>query len=337
MTRLAETLPPDPTETAADPRARRGRVRLRDWDRVTRGAYAVRDRTLVDELRAWSLVLPPTAAFTHLTAAECLGWWLPAPIDHPVFVACSLGDNPRRPGLLACRHPEPGPHRLVDGLRVSTPGETLLACACDLGLLDLAIMADSALRLGHCTLTDLALAAARRRRGAPLLRRVLPLLDQRSESAWESVMRVLHQAAEIPVVPQRTLYDGNGLFVARADLWVVGTRRIHEYDGAVHRLTEVHRSDLHRERRLTRAGWFRHGFSSGDLLDNGADIIADTDRLLGRTWDPRRLSAWNELVSSSMYGARGRARARRNWRRRTEREPDRALSAGVSVKQLHSF
>ena len=314
MSELAET-PLDDSDFDPWTRVRGGRVRLQDWQRITRGGHAVRDRNVVDELRAWSVALPPTAAFTHLTAAEYLGWWLPAQIDHPVFLACGLGDNPRRPGLFACRHPEPGPHRLVDGLRITTPGETLLACARDLGVLDLAIMADSALSLGHCTLTDLALAAGRRRRGAPLLRQVIPLLDRRSESAWESVMRVLHQAAEIPVVAQRKLYDDNGLFVARADLWVVGTRRIHEYDGAVHRLTEVHQSDLQRERRLTRAGWVRYGFTSSDLLDNGADIIADADRLLGRSWDSRRLSAWNDLVVNSLYGRPGRARARRAWGR----------------------
>jgi len=39
-------------------------------------------RSLVDDLRAWSLVVPSTAAFTHLTAAELNGWWLPMP--HPI-------------------------------------------------------------------------------------------------------------------------------------------------------------------------------------------------------------------------------------------------------------
>ncbi len=96
---------------------------------------------------------------------------------------------------------------LVNGLRVTTAAETILAAARDLGVLDLVILGDSALRLRHCTLTDLQITARQRRRGAPLLRRVIPMLDARSESAWESIMRALHQAAEIPVTPQQEIFD----------------------------------------------------------------------------------------------------------------------------------
>jgi hypothetical protein len=113
--------------------------------------------------------------------------------------------RPRRPGLLVCRHTQPFPMNLVNGLRVTTAAETILAAARDLGVLDLVILGDSALRLRHCTLTDLEITARQRRRGAPLLRRIIPMLDARSESAWESIMRVLHQAAEIPVTPQQEI------------------------------------------------------------------------------------------------------------------------------------
>jgi hypothetical protein len=66
--------------------------------------------------------------------------------------------------------------------------------------------------------------AAQRRRGTPMLRQVIGLLDKRSESPWESVMRVLHRAADIPVEPQREILDQWGRFVARGDLWIVGTK-----------------------------------------------------------------------------------------------------------------
>ncbi len=122
------------------------------------------------------------------------------------------------------------PASTIHGLRITTGAETLLAAARDLGVLDLVILGDSALRCGHCNLEELRATAAQRRRGAPRLRAVLALLDDRSESPWESVMRVLHVAAEINVEPQRRIYDSRGRFVARADLWLVGTRRIHEYD-----------------------------------------------------------------------------------------------------------
>ena len=273
-------------------------------------------RSLFEELHAWRLVLPRTAAFSHLTVAELRGWWLPAGIAHPVFVAMPNDDpRSRRPGLFVCRHTQPFAVNLIDGLPVTTPAETLLAAARDLGVLDLVIMADSALRLKHCTLTDLIITARQRRRGAPLLRSVIPLLDPRSESPWESVMRVLHQAAEIPVTPQYEVFDDFGRFVARVDLRIDGTRRGQEYDGADHRERDVHEEDLARDRRLLGAGWHRHGFTSRQLLTGGAEIIADADRLLCRPWDPRRLLAWRHIIEHSLFGRAGRARAYRQWQR----------------------
>ena len=208
------------SSTAAKPF--RGRTRHRQWEQLSRGVYVPRASPLRDLLLGWQLVLPSSAAFTSLTAAEVGGWWLPEAIPHPVFAAVPIGKRyPERTGLLVSRHSRPVPVETVRGLTLTTGAETLLAAARDLGLLDLVILGDSALRCGHCTLRDLRATAAQRRRGAPRLRAVLPLLDARSESPWESVMRVLHQAAEINVEPQKKIYDQRGRFVARADLWLV--------------------------------------------------------------------------------------------------------------------
>jgi very-short-patch-repair endonuclease len=269
---------------------------------------------LADQLRAWSLVLPSPAAFTHLSAAELRGWWLPQRIPHPVFATLRESDPcPHRSGLLVSRHPSRVPSELVSGIRLTTPAETLLAAARDLGVLDLVLMGDSALRLGHCTIDQLVKTASQRRRGAPMLRRVIGMLDRRSESPWESVMRVLHRAADIPVEPQHEVFDQWGRFVARGDLWIVGTNRLHEFDGGVHREPVVQSRDLTRDRRLIEAGWQRFGFTKAQLLNEGATIIASTDTLLGRSWDPARLRRWNALVADSMFGRLGRARALRHW------------------------
>lgn len=266
--------------------------------------------------RGWQLVLPERAAFTSLTAAELCGWWLPETVPHPIFAAVPIGDRyPERKGVLVCRHPRPIPSATVGGLRVTTGAETLLAAARDLGVLDLVILGDSALRLGHCTIEELQTAATSQRRGAPRLRTVLPLLDDRSESPWESVMRVLHRGADIEVEPQKEIYDQSGRFVARGDLWLVGTRRIHEYDGDAHRDRRVHRSDLTRERRLIDINWQRMGFTSPQLLQEGAWIIASADRLLGRSWNPQRLARWERLLDDSLFRPIGRSRAVRRWQR----------------------
>lgn len=316
-----------PVDVASDPQTHgmttpsdlvvRERRRSKDWVRVTRGVYArKRPRSLAEDLSAWQLILPTTAAFSHLTAAELRGWWLPASVPHPVFAAMLDGvPRPRRPGLLMCRHPQSFGINLVHGLRVTTPAETLLACARDLGVLDLVIMGDSALRQQQCTTADLYAVARQRRRGGPLLRQVIPLLDPRSESAWESIMRVLHRAADIPVVVQEDINNESGEFLGRADLLIEGTRRLQEYDGAHHRDPDAQADFLARERGLLADNWQRNGYVAKNLLTGGAEIIASVDNTLGRDWDSRRLQAWQHLIKHSLYGRAGRARARHQWQR----------------------
>ena len=128
-------------------------------------------------------------------------------------------------------------------------------------------------------------------------------------------MRVLHQAAEIPATPQYEVFDEFGRFVARVDLRIGRTQRAHEYDGAVHGEGDVHEQDPHPRPRLLGSGWRRHAFTSRQLLTGGAEVVAVADRLLGRVWDARRLSAWQHLVEYSLYGRAGRARAYWQWQR----------------------
>jgi hypothetical protein len=64
-------------------------------------------------------------------------------------------------------------------------------------------------------------------------------------------------------------------------------------------------------RRPLGAAWF----TSKHLLRDGAAIIADADRLLGRAWNPCRLAAWQHLLDHSLLGRAARARAYRNSRR----------------------
>src|SRR5690606_2415441 len=150
----------------------------------------------------WQLALPPDAAFTHLTAAELLRWWLPRlPHNTPVFVQLPRTRRVRRDGLCVLRVESPYAPSVVGGLRVAAAEDVLLACARDLGELDLAIVVDGALHAG--VPPDRIAAAARERRvGAPALRRALGRADRRSESAWETVLRLQHDTFAVPVVPQ---------------------------------------------------------------------------------------------------------------------------------------
>ncbi len=68
---------------------------------------------------------------------------------------------------------------------------------------------------------------------------------------------MFHQACQVQVEPQHPVHDEEGRFIARGDLWILGSRVLHEYDGAVHRDRAQHAHDLARGRAIGGAGWVR--------------------------------------------------------------------------------
>jgi hypothetical protein len=80
--------------------------------------------------------------------------------------------------------------------------ETLLACARDLGLIDLVVLLDCVLHLRLVDRDELERVASQHRRGAPALRRALLLADGRSESPWETILRLFHVVCGLEVWPQ---------------------------------------------------------------------------------------------------------------------------------------
>lgn len=310
----------------------RGRVRRVGWERITHGVYApapvARDERSL--LAAWALVLPPGAGFTGLTAAWLRGWWLPRlPPARPVFAALpNAGPRPRRRGLAVLRHTHEFAVHYVHGLPVLPPADVLLAAARDLALLDLVVLVDAAIQLGHVTMPDLVAATAAKRQGGPSLRRSLRWVDGRSESAWESILRVLLVSCGVPVEPQFVVTHG-GRFVARGDLRVGEARRLLEYDGGIHRAADRHAADLAREGRLSRAGWQRFGYTARVLLREPGLVLLDADTALGRRHRPERLGRWYSMVAASSLSAAGLRRLSERWRatgdgrsQQTVRPPD---------------
>lgn len=279
--------------------------------RVTRGAHRHPDSAdpFVDSLLAWSEVLPARAAFSHVTAARLLGLWLPPlPDGMPTVIQVpTAATAPQRRDLRVIRAAPGVGGSSVLGLRVAPVGEVLLALCRDLGPLDSLVVIDSVLHLGLATKDDLERVARPRRRGAPLLRALLPLADGRSESPWETILREFHRCVRAPVTPQYEV-RGTGGFVARADLRLDGTCVVHEYDGHHHLEVERQRADLRRARRLVAAGWVRRGYTHDDLLGRPHSILRDVDSSLGRTYEPRRLAPWLDLLRDSARTPSGRAR-----------------------------
>lgn len=206
--------------------------------------------------------------------------------------------------------------QVVRGYRVVHPAQVVLHCARRLGVLDLVAIIDAALAAGHCCAEDLHLLAAGPWRGAPVLRQALRWVDPRSESPWETWLRMLLVSAHVAVVPQYEVRH-EGRFVARADLWIRGTRRLMEYDGSCHRESNQHATDLARDARLLRLTWERFGYTAPVMLYEPASIVRDADAALGRKYRPERLNRWLGLVAGSSLSSTGRARLIRSWPART--------------------
>ncbi|MDQ3504884.1 MAG: hypothetical protein M3446_04170 [Actinomycetota bacterium] len=292
-----------------------GHVRRVGWTRISRGVHLPPEAagSLAPRARAWEMVLPESAVITHLSAAALRGWWLPrTPVDLPFFVATPRDlPRPRRRGLHVVRHELAPVAATVRGLALATPADTLLACARHLALLDLIVLVDSALHAGDCTADVLTELARQPKRGAPRLRQALLLADHRSESAGESLLRVLHVVCDVPVEPQLVIQDEAGYVVARADLRIQGTARLPEYDGAYHRDAVQYERDRSRARRLRSLGWDPYSYSAISVFRTPSAILRDADSALGRDHDPDRLSAWRDLWTESSYTDAGQARLRR--------------------------
>lgn len=207
---------------------------------------------LLAELRAWQEVMPAGAAWTGLTAAEVHGLWMPTPTPGlPRFAATGTVPGAvtvARPQLAISRHASAPLAVTIDGVRVVPVPDCIVATSRFLPTLDLVVLLDSARQLGKSTLAELVDAAGRRVRGARPTRAALRLSDGRSESAWETLLRLLHVVCGIDVEPQPEILDPYGRFVARADLRVVGTDLLQEYDGADHQQARQQRKALVRAR-----------------------------------------------------------------------------------------
>ena len=305
-----------------------GQVRRAGWTRVGFGLYRREgDDDVRADLLAWQQLLPASGCLTHLTGAVVHGLWLPPlPTGLPVFVSMAAAEvRPKRPEILVMRHTQPIRTTRRTGLICATPDEVLLACARDLSLLDLVVLGDSALHQGLTTLEELRRSASRRRWGAVRLSNAIGWMDARSESPWESVLRVFHRACGVPVVPQHIVRDAGGGFVARGDLRIQGSRMLHEYDGGVHRERRTHHEDLARDRRLLAAGWSRRGYVAGDLLNRPHEILREADETLGRRHRVDRLDPWLRLLRESLFHADGQLRfVHRLGRHTTGRSPQAA-------------
>ena len=210
-----------------------------------------------DDLSGWQLLMTDVGCFTGLTALEVHGvplpplpeWMprLPRPGQgRPAADAKRRAHEPPRPAGGARRRPWPaggnGPRGAHGGGAVARRRRH--------GRAD---------RRGDLPRAGLARASWRRSQGP----------DDREAAGcarrcrWWTVApspcgspcsALLHVVCDIEVEPQWDLVDADGVLVARADLWVVGTNALHEFDGDEHEKAPRRVGDRRRDRRVDRAG-----------------------------------------------------------------------------------
>jgi very-short-patch-repair endonuclease len=257
-----------------------------------------------DLLAGLSQVLPSDAAFAHVSGAALRGWPLPwLPEGLPVIAATQGPVHVQREGVYV--------RRLVTlrgeayrGLPVLTTTELLCDLARDFQLVDLVPVVDAALRADGLQPADVRAQLRPRSKGRPRLLEALALADPRSESYWESVLRLVHVLGGITQIePQVWIADGS----VRGDLWLVGTRRIVEYDGGEHLLKRRHQRDIHRDKVVLRADWERYPYVSKEIIQTPGRILRDAEEALGLPHDPRRLAQWLQHARRSTLTGQGRA------------------------------
>ncbi len=158
-----------------------------------------------------------TGVASHLTAAAHWGWSMKTAPARPMITVPRNRNVPpadQKASQISWRTLPPDD--VVDGC-VTGPVQTVLDCAVMLPFDEALAVADSALRSGTVTRTELEDAAAAMSRGGPAARRVAREASQEAANPFESVLRAIALGVTGLRVRPQVEIEGDGFF-ARVDL-----------------------------------------------------------------------------------------------------------------------
>jgi len=233
-----------------------------------------------------SLLVPPRAVFSGRTAAYLHGATELVDARTPVEVSMPPGERFGPDAGLRVRQVTVDPAEVVVvGRRPCTaPVRTALDVARTEPLMEGVVALDVLLARGVVDHPQLraAVTVQSTARGARRAERAVDLADGRAESPQESRLRVVLALAGLVAVPQYTVRDRDGRFVARVDLAFPGRRVAVEYDGAWHGEPGQLGRDRRRLNALVAAGWTVLHVTAADLRQP-EELVARVAALLART------------------------------------------------------
>jgi hypothetical protein len=241
-----------------------------------------------ERLRVLATVLPPDAAWSHLTAAHLLGAHVDAP-RRPHVALTPRRVLPQRADLVVHgRRLAKDDVVAHTGLRVTSGAQTFLDLAAHLPPAELVAVGDALLAANHLTSAALEgrLLRADRVRGVVRARACAPLLSAKAMSRPESLMRYWLVTSALPdPVPQVPVHDRWGREVAHGDLGYAEWRVLLEYEGQQHATVDTFGTDIDRYSLMGADGWLVLRFAKRHL--NPATVVDRTGRaLLSRGWRP---------------------------------------------------
>ena len=161
------------------------------------------------------------------------------------------------------------------GLRATAIPRTIADLCCRLSLVEATVIADESLRKRLTSIEQLSRWADAHpgRAGIRTLRSVIGHAEPKAQSQMETRLRMLLVLGGLPrPKAQVRIYDANGRFVGRPDLYYEDARLGIEYDGAGHRSSVS--EDNQRQNNLFRVGVRLLRFTAPDVLGNREFVLS---------------------------------------------------------------
>ena len=230
--------------------------------------------------RAFDRGAPPHTFFCGITAAVLLRIPLPPAYENSHLLHVAVPSQRRAPK----EHGTVGHTFQIDpvdvcdweGLRITTPERTWCDLATVLSIPDLVAAGDYLIHWENPLATIVSIEAARQRhrgrRSRSKLVRAIDLLNDRSESRQESLLRVTMVQGGIRGIRANLPIRTSGGYNYRADIALPDRKLIVEYQSRFHDGSTEFRSDMTRTSRLEADGWCVMQVNKDDL-DNPRELV----------------------------------------------------------------